>query len=326
LGIKQKPGKEIALPRGKNVDINDEKTKMHAQCSGIVEFVNNSVNVSSVYKINGDCDLSIGNIDFDGSVHISGNVCLGNTVKATGGVFVGGSVEAATIIAGGNVEVKGGMQGGGKGLINAGGSVTMMFVERGTVHAGGSITVDVCIHSYLESGDTLVATGRRGAIIGGHAGASRGIVANYIGAMSNARTEVTVGVMPSKRARLQKLQKELQRLGSEQAKLDMLEAYLKKSKETMDPETWEKLYRSGLEHRKMNTKEIVEFSKELDDLNYDLEHVTEGKVHVLETVFSGSRVLIGSDTYVATDEISFVSFRYSDGHVVFGACEVSKSA
>ena len=326
LDIKHRPGKEIALPRGKNVDINDEKTEMHARCSGMVEFVNNSVNVSSVYKINGDCDLSVGNIDFDGSVHISGNVRLGNTIKATGGVFVGGSVEAATIIAGGNVEVKGGMQGAGKGLIRAGGSVKMVFVERGTVHAGGSITIDVCMHSYLESGDTLIATGRRGAIIGGHVGASHGIVANYIGALSNARTEVTVGVMPSKRARLQHLQKELQRLGSEQTKLEMLEAYLEKSKATMNPETWEKLYRSGVEHRNMNTKEIVEYSKELDDLNYDLEHATDGRIHVLETVFSGSRVLIGSDIYVATDEISYVSFRYSEGQVVFGACELSKSA
>ena len=196
--LKQKPGKEIMFPRGKNVEVNEDKTEMYALCSGMVEFVNNSVNVSDVYKIRGDCDLSVGNIDFDGCVHITGSVRSGNTVKATGGVFVDGSVEAATIIAGGNVEVKGGMQGADKGLIEAGGAVTILYVERGTVHADGPVTFDVSIHSTIESGDILTAKGRRGAIIGGRAGSSDSIIANYIGALSNARTEIVVGVMQGK--------------------------------------------------------------------------------------------------------------------------------
>jgi len=322
--IKHKPGKEMALPRGKNVTVNDEKTEMRAQCSGMVEYVKNTVSVSNVYKINGDCDISIGNIDFDGSVHVVGSIRSGHTVKASGSVVVGGLVEAATIIAGGNVEVKGGMQGADRGVIEAGGSVSIQYVERGTVLADGSVTLDVSLHSFIEAGDTLTAKGRRGAIIGGRAGSTGNIVANVIGAISNTRTEIVVGVMPRKRARLQFLDKEIERLEGDQGKLDQLDAYLKKNKEGMDPEKWDRLYRSGVENRRQNGEVLDDYRFERDSLRYELEHSTEGRIHVFDTLYRGSRVLIGSGMYNANDEITYASFRYSDGEVVYGPCEMSK--
>jgi len=322
--IKQKPGKEIPLPKGKNISMNEERTEIYSTCPGMVEFVNNCVNVSNVFNIKGDCDLSVGNIDFDGCVNISGSVRSGSMVKATGGVVIGGSVEAATIIAGGNVEIKGGMQGADKGLIEAGGSVNILYVERGTVHADGPVTLDVSIHSIIETGDSLIAKGRRGAIIGGRVGSSGNVTANYIGALSNARTEVVVGIIPKKQARLKFLLNELERLSSEQKNLDKLDAHLQKSKNIMDPVRWDLLNRSSLENRRLNEEEINRCNYEKNELEYDLENCTTGKVHVFETVFSGSRVFIGQDAYVVNDEMSYVSFRNSNNNVVFGPCELVK--
>jgi len=322
--IKQRPGKETSLPRGKNVIYNNERTEMTAACSGMVEYVNNSINVSNVYNVKGDCDMSIGNIDFDGSVHISGSVRSGHTVKATGGINVGGSVEAAKLIADGNIEVKGGMQGSGKGSIEAGGSVTIMYIEQGSISADGPVTVDVSIHSNIETGSTLHAKGKRGAIIGGRAAAGGDIVVNFIGSLSNTRTEVEVGVMPRKRARILVLEKELQRLATDKIKLDQLEAYLEKSKGSMDNETWTKLHLSGVENRRVNTEETELFTKEIEDLKYEIEHATDSRVHVFETAFSGSRIVIGPSALKINDEISYASFRYSEGDIVYGPCEISK--
>jgi len=326
--INQRPGKEVMFPRGKNVDINEDKTEMYAQCSGMVEFVNNSVNVSNVYKVKGDCDLSVGNIDFDGCVHISGSVRSGSHIKATGGVIVDGSVEAATIIAGGNVEIKGGMQGADKGLIEAGGAVSILYVERGIIHADGPVTVDVSMHSIIESGDTLTAQGRRGAIIGGHVGSCGNIIANYVGTISNTRTEVAVGVTPRKRARLLFLEKETTRISTELMNLDKLDRYLLKSKGVMAPEKWELLYRSSVENRQVHADDLENLIVEKNALVYDMEHATGGKVHVFDTVFSGSRVMIGSDAYLVDDEINYVSFKFDDNesNVVYGPCELSKSS
>jgi len=323
--LKQKPGKEINLPKGKNVDVNEERTEIRAKCSGMVEFLNNSINVSSVYKINGDCDLSVGNIDFDGSVHISGNVRSGHVVKASGGITIGGAVEAATVIAGGNIEIKGGMQGADKGRIESGGSISILFIERGTAVADGSINVDVSIHSNLEAGGSIIASGRRGAIIGGQAGAAGDIVANFLGAISQPLTYIEVGVTPRKRVRIQNLEKEIERIKNETVKLDQLDVYLKNGKEKLDPETWDKLFRSGAENRRVNEQSLEEYKTEIEDLKYELEHATESKVHVLETAFDGTKITIGNGIYKINTEIQFATFRYKDAEVIYGPCERSKA-
>ena len=322
--IKQRPGKEITLPRGKNVVINDEKTEMSAASAGMVDFINNSINVSNVYEIKGDCDMSVGNIDFEGSVHITGSVRSGHTIKATDGITVAGGVEAAKLIAGGSVEVKGGMQGSNKGMIEAGGSVSIMYIEQGIIDANGPVTVDVSIHSKIETGSTLHAVGKRGAIIGGNVAASGDIVANFIGALSNTKTEVEVGVMPRKRTRFQELEKEMERLAEAKVKLDQLDAYLAKTKGAMDNETWTKLHISGEENRRINEEEKKTFTEEMDALRYEMEHATDSRVHVLDTAFSGSRIAIGQNAFKVTNEINYATFRYDNGEVVYGPCEVSK--
>jgi hypothetical protein len=322
--LKPRPGKEVNLPRGKNVDINPEKTEMLAKCSGMVELLNGSVNVSSVYKVNGDVDISVGNIDFDGSVHVSGSVRSGHTVKATGAVVVGGGVEAATIIAGGNIEIKSGMQGADKGKLEAGGSITAMYIERGSAVADGGITLDVSIHSVLEAGGTLKAKGRRGAVIGGRAAAAGDIIANSLGAISHITTEIEVGVMPRKRARINSLEKEVERLKTELVKLDQLDTYLKNQEGKIPAETWDKLHRSGQENRRVNDEIIEDLSAEITDLRYELEHATDGKVHVFDTAFSGTKIIIANGMYKVNDDIKYASFKYKDAEVVYGPCDMSK--
>jgi len=323
--IKQRIGKETALPRGKNIIYNDARTEMTAASSGLVEYVNNSINVSNIYTIKGDCDMSVGNIDFDGSVQISGSVRSGHTIKATGGITVGGNVEAAKLIADGNVEVKGGMQGSGKGMIEAGGSVSIMYVEQGMIYADGPVTLDVSIHSRIETGGTLHTKGKRGAIIGGRAAAGGDIIANFIGSLSHTKTEVEVGVTPRKRARVLVLEKEMQRLATDKVKLDQLDAYLEKTKGEMNEETWTKLHLSGKENRRINEEETILFTKEIEGLKYEIEHATDSRVHVFETTFSGSRIVIGPSALKINDDISYASFRYSNGEIVYGPCELSKS-
>ena len=154
--------------------------------------------ITNTYEIKGDCDFSVGDIAFDGTVHIAGGVCSGCTIKATGSIVIAGVVKAATLIAGGDVEIKSGMQGAGKGMIKAGGSVSALYIERGHVVADGSITLDASIHSVIEAGQNIITKGKRGAIIGGKAFATGYIVANYIGAVSNTKTEIVAKAVESK--------------------------------------------------------------------------------------------------------------------------------
>ena len=322
--LKQKPGKETKLPRGKNVDINDEKTEMRSKCSGMVESVNGSVNVSSVYMIKGDCGTNIGHVDFDGTVQITGNVMAGLIIKASGAVIIGGVVEAASILAGGNVEVKGGFQGASKGRIEAAGSVSLLYAEYATVIAGGSITVDASIHSTLEAGDTINAKGKRGAIIGGRAGAASMIVANSIGSVSHLQTEVAAGVMPRKRVRFEELEKLMSKVEAEMVKLDQLDTYLAKSKEKLDPDTYDRLFTSGAENRKINVEIIEDYSQEMNELRYEMEHAVDGKVHVFDTAYPQSKIVIASDQYKVENEIKYATFSFREDRVVYDTCEIKK--
>ena len=322
--MNQRRGKEAVFPKGKNVTINADKTEMRAKSAGMVEYIAGSVNVSNVYKIEGDVDWGVGNIDFDGSVHISGNVLAGHVIKATGGVVVGGVVEASEIIAGGNVEVKRGMQGMDKGRIEAAGSISLLYIERGSVIAGGSVTIDACIHSVIQAGDSLYAKGKRGSIIGGRAVASGEIVANSIGSVSHVQTEVEAGSIPQRRERLASLEKKVDKLSVEIAKLDQLDAYLAKTKGKLDAETFEKLYNSGVENRKIYMEQTEEYMAEIEELKYELDHATEGKVHVFDTVYEGVRIIIASDMYKVNDEIKYATFKSKDGQVVYVPCEVRK--
>ena len=322
--IKQRPGKEVPLPKGKNTLINADKTEMYSKMPGMVEYVYGAVNVSNVYRIDGDVDLGVGNIDFDGSVHISGNVLAGHVIKATGGVVVGGVVEASEILAGGNVEIKHGMQGMDRGRIEAGGSISIPYIERGNAVAGGSISLDASIHSVIEAGESLYAKGKRGSIIGGRAVAANEIVATSIGSVSNIQTDVEVGLMPQKRLRMTFLEKEMERISAEMIKLDQLDAYLLKAGTKLDKETYDKLYRSGTENRRIYTELMEQYPEEINTLKNEMDHATDGKVHVLDTAYAGARISISSDTYRVNDDTQYVTFKFRDGQVVCVPCEAKR--
>jgi methylthioribose-1-phosphate isomerase len=95
--LKALPGKNINLPKGKGVTYSGDRTAMYAGTSGMVDIINDIVVVSNVYNVNGDADMSVGNIELDGDVCIRGGVIGGINVRATGNIVVLGVVGAARI-------------------------------------------------------------------------------------------------------------------------------------------------------------------------------------------------------------------------------------
>ena len=82
-------------------------------------------------------------------------------------VTVDGSVEAATIIAEGDIVLKKGMQGGGKAKLIAGGNIYANFIEFTEVKAKGNVEANIILNSVISAGKSVVVKGQRGAIIGG---------------------------------------------------------------------------------------------------------------------------------------------------------------
>lgn len=178
-------------------------------------------------------NLNTGNVDFDGSVEVAGDVTSGFVVKATGDILVRGTVEKADIRAGKNLTIQGGVVGEDLGLdaqgkpilrtrLRAAGNLSAAFVSLAEVSAGRDLSLrEYSMHAKLVAGrDLLVGQpSGKGCLIGGRAQAGRSVVANMIGSEASVATEVSVGRAPQKRRLLARLRQELALCEQNQDKL-----------------------------------------------------------------------------------------------------------
>lgn len=96
------PGRDLpfAAPlKGVEIDSGDGNLLL-AAISGQAVWGEHGVRVEPVIDLD-NVDLTSGNIDFDGTVNISGDVAAGLRIRSRGDIFVGGTVAGATLEAGG---------------------------------------------------------------------------------------------------------------------------------------------------------------------------------------------------------------------------------
>lgn len=121
--VEPSPPKVIELEAGHGAAVSPDGMSVTATISGRPVFRQTGnryiVSVDPQLVIKGDVNLETGNVDFRGSVQITGNVIEAMKVKATGNVTVGGEVAEAVIEAQGNVSAR--------------------SIISSTVHAGGQM-------------------------------------------------------------------------------------------------------------------------------------------------------------------------------------------
>ncbi|GAE89001.1 hypothetical protein JCM21531_2491 [Acetivibrio straminisolvens JCM 21531] len=154
-------GKPAVLPKGKNVEITEDGQNLIAGIDGQVNYTDGKVNVFANYEVPADVDNSTGNISFVGNVIIRGNVLSGFIVEAGGSVEVMGVVEAAVIKADGDIILRRGMQGLGKGLLKSGGDIIAKYIENSIIEAKGDIKAEAIMHSNVKCGNKLELSGKR---------------------------------------------------------------------------------------------------------------------------------------------------------------------
>lgn len=193
--LKPPPPKDIPLPRGKNTVVSDDGLTLMANISGHVEIRSGRICVFPVYVVPGDVDFSTGNIDFIGSVQILGSVRTGFSVNAAGNVEIIGTLEGGFITAGGNIIVKEGIVGQGRGSIKAGGSVYARFLENAKVEAEKDVLIgDSIMHSTVRAGNRIIVNGKKGKIVGGLCLAGLEIDAKVVGSIMEVATELEIGI------------------------------------------------------------------------------------------------------------------------------------
>ena len=111
----------------------EDSNLLKATVVGQPVLVSHGVMVEPVLRL-AEVNLASGNIYFDGTVQIDGEVTQGMKVQAKGDIEVGGTVDGGLLDAGGDIRVAGGIIAGAQ--VKAHGAVSARFGENCSIWAG----------------------------------------------------------------------------------------------------------------------------------------------------------------------------------------------
>ena len=207
----------------------DDANLLRAAFSGQPVRCGNGVNVEPVLQLRG-VSMATGNIAFDGTVRIDGEVMPGMRVNASGDIVVSGVVDNALLEAGGDVCVSGGII--AKSRVRAGGAVAVRFVENAQVLAGTNIVIeDTALQADLQANNQIVIgtkSTQRGRLAGGSARAMMLVRTPILGSPTGGVTQLLLGVNPALEARYQDLLRRIDKQREEEGNLEKLVKHLSK--------------------------------------------------------------------------------------------------
>lgn len=184
--IKGRKGTEDRVLTGNGFKLSEDRRTYYSIYNGLVKLVEHELVVSNRLELF-EVSMTTGNVNFDGSIIIKGNVGGGVKITATGDISIEGTVGAALIEAGGDVLLRRGMNAGGKGYIKAKGNVSSMFFESVLVEADGDISVNKSLNSELTSKGMIRS---KLVISGGIISANKGFDLYNVGNTAGLKTVV----------------------------------------------------------------------------------------------------------------------------------------
>lgn len=306
-------GKPAILPKGRNVQPSQDGQSLTASIDGQVSYIDGRVNVFSNYEVPADVDNSTGNIYFIGNVSIRGNVLSGFSVEAGGNVEVWGVVEGAVIKAGGDIILRRGMQGMGKGTLISGGDIIARYIENSNIEAKNDIKSEAIMHSNTKCGNKLELSGKKGLLVGGTCKVGKEIIAKVIGSHMATVTEIEVGVDPTLREHYKAVKDEIFTIETDLRKAEQAITILKKLEAAgaLTPDKQEMMAKS-VRTKVYYSSKINELKEESTQLEAKLQQDANGKVRASNIIYPGIKVAIGTCMMYVKENLQF-STLYRDG-------------
>lgn len=316
--IKPRTVHSLTLDYANNIKCNEERTEIYSEVTGHASLIKDKVFVSAVFEVPADVDNSIGNVDYAGNVHVAGNVKGGFYVKARGDIVVEGVVEDALLEAGGQIIVKRGIHGMGKGSLQAGGNVICQFIENATVSSGGFVETNSILHSRVSASSEIHVCGKKGFITGGMIRAGALVEAQTIGSAMGADTRIEVGADPKKKERFQELKERIEKETEELEKSKVILAnYAKKLQMGEQLASDRMTYVQKLAYTyKAQKHSVEEMREEYSVLQQELMFANHAKIQVRKTIYPGVTVAVSDMEMRVKDEQNFCQFMKKEGEIV----------
>lgn len=326
-----KPGKDVMgreiptrnvktkrLEFGRNIRLSEDRTEIYSEVTGHVSLTNDKVFVSDVYEVPADVDNSVGNINYNGNVHVQGSVRGGFSIIAKGDVIIEGVVEDALVQAGGQIIVKRGIHGMKRGILDAKGNVIIKFIENAKVFSGGYVETGSIIYSEVNAADDVIVMDRKGFIAGGVVRAGGKVESMTVGSPMGAATRLEVGMAPAKKQRYSELSHSISSLTKKINKLNpVIKTYndFVESGKTLDNKNM--LYLSKLMNELKQTKDMLQECRiEFNVLHQELLNSRHAKIIIRRDIFAGVIVTISDLSMTQKDKRSFCQFEKKNGEIV----------
>lgn len=206
---------------------DEDPNLLQASQTGHPVRVRGGVMIEPVLRL-AEVNMETGNIHYDGTVQVDGDIGQGMQVHASGDVIVGGMVDGGIVQAGGAIKVTGGVIAHAR--LRAAGAISARFAEAAQLYAGTSIDIgDTVMECELQSLNQIMigaSAPQRGRLIGGRATAMMLIQVPLLGSSSAGVTRLVLGANPELEARYLALQQQMEKELAAQDSLLKLIAHL----------------------------------------------------------------------------------------------------
>lgn len=309
------PGKDMQPLKGSGFTLSEDQNHYYAECNGKVELNRDQLIVSNVLDIKGDVDLTTGDIEFNGDVIIHGSVLAGSIINVVGNLTILGNVESAHIIAGGDIQLKAGMQGGGKGIVECNGDVWGKFFEQTILKVKKDLHANSLLNcNTLCEGDIYIS-GRHGIIVGGNTTCQGNIEATVIGNMAEVKTYVAAGVNNSSLEELNVLEDKIKEIT---ASIDKHSQIMDKLKAINNPTEQDK-YNTMVKQVETSMRELnmqlIALRAELDQKLFLISSYSNSKIIVHKYMYPQVKILLNGLHYTCTDTYTNVIVKDAGGEV-----------
>lgn len=290
----------------------DQKTYI-AAITGRVELQDNTMKITNLLHLKKVTSVS-GDIDFDGSIQVDGNIGTGAVVHATGDIIINGYVEAADVSCEGSILVRQGVNAAGTGNIRAGQDIVGHYFESAHLHAGGEIQSDYCLNSELFASGKILAMDGKGMIAGGRAYSESGFSIRNAGNTAGVSTRLATGISKYLKKESLRLNQQLKETTDELLILgstyqDYQRRYKPELRNTM------KFYLEIEEAIDAKQQQLDELEKKMNQMQERLQKADTASVSIYNILYDNVTIEI-SGTVWRGDKLKHVTFKKTDNGTI----------
>lgn len=292
-------GAEQSVLTGPDIELLEDEHTYIAKTDGKIELKENKITISKLLEVAEVNMPNTGNITFDGSIHVLGDVNPGLSVRATQDIIIDGTVESATVVCGGNLLIKGGVTGKGSSCIQAMGDIFVRYLEAAYVLSEGDLNTNYCLNCNVVCNGLLNLSGKQGMLAGGIIKVLKKINAYDIGNHAGIKTVVKMDYSEKYQAKRINLYNELDQTNSE---LEVFKNAIEELKKKYPPEVRNTMETYLKLENAVYTEELAieNIKKQILDMEAEIAEAQKQNIVVRGKLYEGVEIEMGRAYYKAS--------------------------